>query len=166
MSSAAPQNPLRNTLGKALGRIPSGVFVIAARESNRNCGVLVSWIQQAAFDPPAICLALARDRPILQTIQRTRQFAISILGDGNKELMRHFARPRGSEENCFEGIEIAAAPSGLPVVAAALAWLDCELCDAIDFAADHQLLVARVIAGDVLRAGRSFTHVRGNGFHY
>ena len=45
-------------------------------------------------------------------------------------------------------------------------WLDCELIETVDFNADHELLIARVTAGDVLRPGHSFTHVRGNGFHY
>jgi flavin reductase (DIM6/NTAB) family NADH-FMN oxidoreductase RutF len=166
VSDAASQNPLRNTVGKALGRIPSGVFVLAARENDRALGMLASWIQQAAFDPPAISLVLAKDRPMLDTIKRSRKFAISILGDGDKEVMRHFAKPRAPDEDSFEGIKIATAPSGPPIVARALAWLDCELIDALDFASDHELLIARVVAGDILRPGHSFTHVRGNGFHY
>jgi flavin reductase (DIM6/NTAB) family NADH-FMN oxidoreductase RutF len=80
--------------------------------------------------------------------------------------MRRFARPRGPDDDALAHGETFAAPSGLPVVVGALAWLDCEMIQSCDFGADHDLLVARVSAGDVLRAGHSFTHVRGNGFHY
>src|SRR5687767_1030382 len=115
--------------------------------------MLASWVQQAAFDPPAISLSLAKDRPLRETIERSRRFTVSILGDGDKELMRHFARPRPLAEDPFEGVDVVPAPSGLPVVARAIAWLDCELTRAFDFAGDHELLVARVTAGDILRPG-------------
>ena len=166
MSDDPQHNALRATVGKSLGRVPSGVFVLTAVDGGRPFAMLVSWVQQAAFDPPTVSVAIARDRPMCQTIDRSRQFAVSVLGDGDKELMRHFARPRSPDEDPFEGIEVFAAPSGIPVVARALAWLDCEMTNRCDFGGDHDLLVARVTAGNVLRPGHSFTHVRGNGFHY
>jgi 3-hydroxy-9,10-secoandrosta-1,3,5(10)-triene-9,17-dione monooxygenase reductase component len=159
-------NPLRATLGKALGRVPSGVFVLTALDDDRPFAMLVSWVQQAAFEPPAISVAIGKDRPIRDTIDRSKRFTVSVLGDGDKELMRHFARPRTPGDDPFGGVDVFPAPSSLPVVARALAWLDCELTQRLDFAADHDLLIARVMAGDVLRPGHSFTHVRGNGFHY
>jgi flavin reductase (DIM6/NTAB) family NADH-FMN oxidoreductase RutF len=167
VSGTAKHDELRNTVGKALGRVPSGVFVLTARDGDdRRYAMLASWVQQAAFDPPAVCLAIGRDRPMRETIVNTKRFALSVLGDGDKELMRRFARPRGPEDDPFEGSETFAAPSGLPIVVGALAWLDCAMIQTCDFGGDHDLLVARVTAGDLLRAGHSFTHVRGNGFHY
>jgi flavin reductase (DIM6/NTAB) family NADH-FMN oxidoreductase RutF len=128
--------------------------------------MLASWVQQAAFDPPAISIGLGNDRGIREMILRTRRLGLSVLGDGDKDLMRHFARPREDGENPFEGIDLLTTSSGLPILAKALAWLECELIEALDFGADHQLIVARVSAGNLLRDGHSFTHVRGNGFHY
>jgi flavin reductase (DIM6/NTAB) family NADH-FMN oxidoreductase RutF len=91
---------------------------------------------------------------------------LSLADWGRKELMRRYARPRGPEDDPFTDVENFPAPSGLPVVAGALAWLDCELMQTCDFGGDHELVIARVTAGDLLRTGHSFTHVRGNGFHY
>jgi 3-hydroxy-9,10-secoandrosta-1,3,5(10)-triene-9,17-dione monooxygenase reductase component len=164
--NSSAETELRNTVGKALGRIPSGVFVLTAREGERRLGMLASWVQQAAFDPPAVCLAVGKDRPILPVIQSTRRLGLCVLGDGDTPLMRRFARAGTPPDNAFDGLEVIPAPSGLPIIANALAWLDAELLDCVDFAGDHVLLIARVCAGEMLRAGHSFTHVRGNGFHY
>ncbi|MBC8108463.1 MAG: hypothetical protein H7Z14_17895, partial [Anaerolineae bacterium] len=41
-------------IGKALGRIPSGVFVLTAAHAGERMAMLASWVQQAAFEPPAI----------------------------------------------------------------------------------------------------------------
>jgi flavin reductase (DIM6/NTAB) family NADH-FMN oxidoreductase RutF len=168
VSGAAKHEALRNTVGKALGRVPSGLFVLTASDTDghRRYAMLASWVQQAAFDPPAVCLAIGKDRPMRETIVRTGRLVLSVLGDGDKELMRRYARPRGPEDDPFTDGETFPAPSGLPVVAGALAWLDCQVIQTCDFGADHELVIARVTAGDLLRPGHSFTHVRGNGFHY
>ena len=160
------RNELKNTVGRALGRIPSGVFILTARDGQRRMGMLASFVQQAAFDPPAICLAVGKDRDIREVICRTRRLALCVLAEGDTELMRRFAKTRPDVEDAFEGLEVFESPSGLPLVSRALSWLDCEVTQTVDFGADHELIVARVAAGDLLRDGRSFTHVRGNGFHY
>jgi flavin reductase (DIM6/NTAB) family NADH-FMN oxidoreductase RutF len=162
----AKNNELKNTVGKALGRIPSGVFVVTARDGDRRTGMLGSFVQQAAFDPPAVALAVGKDRDIRELILSTRKVALCVIGEGDTELMRRFARPGPREQDAFDGLDVFDAPSGLPIVAAALAWLDCEVIQAVDFGADHELIVTRVTAGSVLRDGKSFTHLRGNGFHY
>jgi flavin reductase (DIM6/NTAB) family NADH-FMN oxidoreductase RutF len=66
----------------------------------------------------------------------------------------------------FDGIATHATPGGLPVLSGALAWLDCRLTHSFDFDADHLLLVAEVVDGQLQKEGAPFTHVRGNGFHY
>jgi flavin reductase (DIM6/NTAB) family NADH-FMN oxidoreductase RutF len=162
-----PDEDLRNTVGRALGRIPSGLFVLSVLDGGGGrYGMLASWVQQAAFEPLAVSLAIARDRPMRDTIVRTRRFALSVISAGDTDLLRRFARQRGPEHDPFEGLDVIPTPSGIPVVAGALAWLDCELLQAVEFGADHDVMIAGVTAGQVLRQGQSFTHVRGSGLHY
>lgn len=166
-TSDAKHDPeLKNTVGKALGRIPSGVFVVTARDAQRRTGMLGSFVQQAAFDPPSVALAIGKDRDIRQLILATKRVALCVIAEGDTDLMRRFARPRPPEEDAFEGLEVFDAPSGLPICAGALAWLDCDVVQTVDFGACHELFIARVTAGGLLREGKSFTHLRGNGFHY
>ena len=163
----AQTQELKNTVGKALGRIPSGVFVVTARDADdRRAGMLGSFLQQAAFDPPAVALAIGKDRDIRDVILRTRRLAVSVLGEGDHHLMRRFCRAPAPDEDVFDGLDVFDAPSGVPVLAEALAWLDCEVVQSVDFGADHELFVTRVTAGELLREGKPFTHLRGNGFHY
>ena len=169
MAADSTPNELKHTVGRALGRIPSGVFVLTARDAGRRMGMLASFVQQASFSPPAICLAVGKDRDIRDLILSTRRLALCVLAEGDTELMRRFAKARpDAAADAFEGLDVFDAPSGLPVVARSLAWLDGEVIQTVNFGADHELFIARVTAGDLLRddGARSFTHVRGNGFHY
>ena len=42
----------RESLGRALGMIPSGIFVVTTARDSVRAAYVGSWIQQAAFEPP------------------------------------------------------------------------------------------------------------------
>ena len=157
---------LKATVGKALGRVPSGVYILTALHDGAPAAMMVSWVQQAAFDPPAVSVAVHKDRPIRHMIGASGRLALAVVGEGDTSLMKKYARGIPPGHDPFDGVEILRTPAGLPVPAAALAWLECGVLDALDFGADHDLVVARVTAGALLREGASFTHLRGSGFHY
>jgi len=153
-------------VGKAVGRIPSGVYILTTIHHGRPEVMMASWVQQAGFEPLCVSIAVQKERPIRQALLSSRRFALAVLPQDDTSLMKKYARgvPPGQEP--FEGIEVLNTPRGLPVPAGALAWLECELMQACDFGGDHELHVARVTAGQVLREGKSFTHLRGSGTHY
>lgn len=155
-----------NRIGKPLGRIPSGVFILTASHDGASGAMLASWVQQAAFDPPAVSVAVAKGRPILELIRASKRLAISVVPHDDKTLMKRYARGIKEGEDPFAGVATQKTSSGIPVLADALAWFEAEVIHACDFGGDHELLVAKVTDGAVLREGAAFTHQRGNGFHY
>ncbi len=161
-----PTEDDKRTIGRALGRVPSGVFILTARHEDRQIAMMASWIQQISFDPPAIAVAMGRERPAHALLRESKRFAISILADGDSSLMKRYARAAGQDDNAFTDVNIAASPGNQPILTDALAWLECEPLQVIDFQADHVLFIAKVVAGELLKEGQSFTHIRGNGFHY
>ena len=157
---------LKATVGKALGRIPSGVFILTARDGAESAAMMVSWAQQAAFEPPAVSVAMHKDRPIRAMIHASGRLALSVIAEGDTSLLKKYARGVPPGQDPFDGVELIQTSGGLPVPAAALAWLEARVIHTCEFGGDHELLVARVTDGSVLREGASFTHLRGNGFHY
>jgi 3-hydroxy-9,10-secoandrosta-1,3,5(10)-triene-9,17-dione monooxygenase reductase component len=166
MSTVHVSDHLKATVGRALGRLPSGVYIMTARHDGRSAAMMVSWVQQASFQPPAVSVSLQKDRPIRQMIHASRSFALSVVGEGETSLMKKYARGIPPDQDPFEGVDVIQTGAGLPVPSAALAWLECAVLSACDFGSDHELVVARVTDGALLRDGASFTHLRGNGFHY
>jgi flavin reductase (DIM6/NTAB) family NADH-FMN oxidoreductase RutF len=166
MSTHSVPEELRATVGKALGRLPSGVYIMTARNDADVAAMMASWVQQAAFNPPAVSVAMQKDRPMRQIVRASGRFALAVVGEGDTSLMKKYARGIPPGQDPFEGVDLIRTPGGLPVPSAALAWLECEVISACEFGGDHELVVARVAAGALLRDGASFTHLRGNGFHY
>ncbi len=128
--------------------------------------MLASWVQQAGFEPPAISIAVAKGRPIVDLIKTAKVFALSVAPEGDTTLMKRYARGIKPGEDPFEGVETVATPAGAIAIRSALAWLECKLVQVCDFHGDHELLVAQATDGAILQSGASFTHLRGSGFHY
>jgi flavin reductase (DIM6/NTAB) family NADH-FMN oxidoreductase RutF len=127
--------------------------------------MLASWVQQAGFAPPSVSVAIARGRPIAPIIRASSKFALSIVSNEDKSLMKHYAKLKPGDDP-FAGVTTRPAPSGVPILTDALAYLDCQLIQVCDFGTDHDLFIAAIAAGEMLREGTAFTHQRGNGFHY
>lgn len=157
---------LKQTVGKALGRVPTGVFIVTATHGTEATAMMASWVQQAAFDPPAVSIAMAKARPIAELIRASNRLAISVLPENDTSLMKRYARGVKPGEDPFAGVEIFRTPGGVPALKSAVAWLDCELLQTCDFGGDHDLLIARCAHGGLLHEGKAFTHQRGSGFHY
>jgi flavin reductase (DIM6/NTAB) family NADH-FMN oxidoreductase RutF len=153
-------------LAAALGRIPSGLFVLTARRGDAETGMLASWVQQCSFDPPQVSVALGRGRDLSAWLTDGAVFTLNILGEGQKRLLSHFGKGFALGEPAFEGVEVERQGGEAPVLTAALAHLTCRVVGRCP-AGDHDLIIGRVLAGRVHHTdGRPHVHVRKSGSHY
>lgn len=152
-----------------LGKIPSGLFILTAYDSEgRETGMLASWVQQAAFEPPAVTVAVNRQRFLHDSLQPGAHVALSVVGETQKQFLSHFGRGFAVGEPAFEGIEIDHTPAGLPILRDALAWLGGVVQEKVT-AGDHSILLVTVTsaqANAVLTTERPFVHLRKNGLSY
>jgi flavin reductase (DIM6/NTAB) family NADH-FMN oxidoreductase RutF len=157
----------RETLGKALGRIASGVFVVTTRQSGQNHGFLATWISQAAFEPPSVTIAFNKERGILQILQSGSVVTINVLSKNNMNLFKVFAKPAQQEhDDRFAGLNLLENAEGGPVFAEAVSYLNCRIKEFID-AGDHVVALAELTDGAPLQAdAEPMVHFRNNGFQY
>jgi flavin reductase (DIM6/NTAB) family NADH-FMN oxidoreductase RutF len=153
------------SLAAALGRIPSGLFVLTARNGDDETGMLASWVQQCSFDPPQVSVAVNKARDVLGWLAEGAVFVLNVLPEGGKTLVSHFGKGFAPGEPAFTGLELARERGAPPVLLAAHAYLVCHVVGRAD-AGDHVLVIARVTAGAVLHDGKPTVHVRKNGLRY
>jgi flavin reductase (DIM6/NTAB) family NADH-FMN oxidoreductase RutF len=153
-------------LGQALGRVPSGLFILTVRNNGHATGMLTSWVQQAGFDPPMLTVAVRRDRYIGDWISTSSRFTLNQLAVGRKRLIRHFARGFAPDAAAFEEVAVHSQAEGGPVLTEAISYLDCELAGQLE-GADHRIFLARIIGGAVIdSSAEPLCHVRRSGMHY
>jgi flavin reductase (DIM6/NTAB) family NADH-FMN oxidoreductase RutF len=150
-----------------VGRIVGSLGVVTVRRGDASSAMLASWISQASFNPPGLTVAVARDRAIESLLFPGDHFVLNLLEEGRHlALMKHFLRPFGPGEDRFAGVETREAANGSPILAEALAYLECRVASRME-AGDHWLVYCIAEAGNVFNPqGRTAVHFRTTGSHY
>ena len=149
----------------ALGRIPSGLFILTVRRDSLETGMLASWVQQCSFEPPHITLAVHPQREIAGLLTQDSIFTLNILDESQTDMIGHFGRGFSLQETPFEGLDVDRSLANGPVLSEALAFLDCQVMSRVS-AGDHDVFVAKVVAGKMLGEGHPMVHIRKSGAHY
>lgn len=158
---------LDNDLDKALGRLSGGLYIITAQKGDASSAMLASWVAQASIKPLGISIAVAKDRAIESFMHVGDRFVLNVLEEGNYQpLMKHFLKrfPPGGDR--FAGIKTYPATNGSPILADALAYVECEVISRME-CSDHWIVYSHVDAGRVAKLdGLTAIHHRKVGNHY
>ncbi|MCI5075353.1 flavin reductase family protein [Oricola sp.] len=131
------QRSFRDTLG----RYPTGVVVIAAGAEDGPVGMTVNSFTSVSLDPPLIAFCPMRSSATWAQIKAAGGFAVSLLRLQHEVVARQFSQ-KGVDR--FAGHEWWMSPTGHPVLAEAMGWLDAAI-ESVTSAGDHELVVARVL---------------------
>ena len=154
-------------LDKALGRLSGGLYIITAKKGDVSSAMLASWVNQASFKPLGISIAVAKDRAIESLMQVGDKFVLNALEEGNyQRLMKHFLKRFAPGADRFEGVRTQPAENGAPILADALAYMECEVISRMD-GGDHWIVYSTVYAGRVSKPDAlTAVHHRKVGNHY
>jgi flavin reductase (DIM6/NTAB) family NADH-FMN oxidoreductase RutF len=159
----APTTP--SDLALALGRIPTGLYIVTTDPGGEPIGFVGSFVMQVGFEPPVVCVAIGKDRAHLAAIRETRHFGLSILDGSSEALMKRFFRKHEPGTSPFDGLATSRGAAGSTVLGDALAWLDCRWRGEHD-AGDHVVVFGEVVDGKLARGGDPSIHLRKTGLGY
>ncbi len=148
-----------------LGHIPSGVFILTAKNGSHETGMLASWVQQAGFEPPMVSVALKQGRYIADWLSDDGHFVLNIVRSDQLNLLKHFGKGFELDQPAFDGINLERSPLGVAVLADSLGHLECQVVRHID-SGDHRIFLAEVSSGRLSGEGTPLVHIRKNGSHY
>ncbi len=160
---------LKEKIAPLLGRIPSGVFILTATDGNGNeTGMLSSWVQQAAFEPPIFSVAVNSKRYLNDWLAKAPEVVLNFVGETQFEFLKHFGKGFEPDQPAFEGIDIERGTTGAPIIKGALAYLEGRVLSQT-IAGDHTIYFVEIIAAgpaDKLEIEKPMVHIRKNGFGY
>ena len=139
------------TYRAVLRRFATGVAVVTTWDTDRPWGTTVNSFTSVSLRPPLVLVAFDRSRRITSGLRATGRYAVNILGEDQQVLSDCFAGgPAPSPSTMPDRSELCGAawltgPTGLPILQAAIASLECTIVD-VHPAGDHDLYIARVDA--------------------
>jgi len=156
----------KDVLGKALGRLASGVYIVTTSEGTAPQGILATWVCQAGFEPPIVTVALNKDRPIVEVLKKDTTFTVNVLSKCNMDIFKAFAAPAKEGVDRFAGLNLKDDAIAGPVFANAIAFFDCKVEEIVELG-DHLLIVGTAFNGGPLDIeAEPMVHLRKNGFQY
>ena len=126
----------------ALGRFATGVAFVTAAPDGEFAGMIVNSLASVSLKPPLVSFSPSRSSLTWQRMRRAGRFGVNILGRKHERFAIR-ATPPCAER--FAGLDLEFERGGVPLLADALASLECELV-AEHPAGDHWIVVGRVEA--------------------
>jgi flavin reductase (DIM6/NTAB) family NADH-FMN oxidoreductase RutF len=124
-----------------LGYFASGVVVITAAGADGPYGFTCQSFFSLSLDPPLVAIAPSKISVSWPHVLRTGHFCVNMLCAEQEALGRAFAVSGGDK---FKGIAWHPAPTGSPILADVLAWIDCRI-ESVQDAGDHFLVAAQIL---------------------
>ena len=152
-------------LASALGRIPSGLYILTVAREGAETGMLASWVQQCSFQPPQLTVAIQPGREIVRLLDNGALFTLNILEASQTDMIAHFGKGFGPADDAFKGLEVLREAGKAPVLTEALAVLEGRVAGRFP-AGDHDIFIADLVGGRLLCEGQPMVHIRKNGTHY
>lgn len=140
----------------ALRMIPYGLFVVTTRHEDALGAATINWMTQVSFQPPLVALGLKAGSGALAHVKGSRQFAVNVLGSGQKDTAFTFFKPVQVEGAQINGHDFETNLTGAPLLLDAPAWFECRLTDVVE-RGDHAVVVAEVIEAGVRREAAPLT---------
>jgi len=130
-------------------RLTAGVYVVGVADGERRNAFTAAWLMQVSFDPLLLALSVNPGHASFPLLVGGGGFAVSVLSRDQLDLARHFGTRSGRETDKLAGVSWRAGRTGAPILAEAVAYLECRLTGRIP-AGDHEIVIASPVAGEIL----------------
>ncbi|WP_300683525.1 flavin reductase [Nocardioides sp.] len=127
---------------QVLGQFPTGVVVVTARdEAGEAIGMTVGSFTSVSLDPPLVAFLPDQGSSSWKALRESgTRFCVNVLDADQEDVCRKVAMRKIDK---FSDIAWSTSPAGNPVIAGAVAWIDCDT-EAIHEAGDHHIVIGRV----------------------
>jgi flavin reductase (DIM6/NTAB) family NADH-FMN oxidoreductase RutF len=142
---------------QVLGHFPTGVTVITTMSEGAPVGFAVGSFASLSLDPPQVLFCAGAQSSTWPKIREQGKFCANILADDQEDVCRVFASKATDK---FAEIGWKHSGNGSPLIAGALAYIDCDIADVVE-AGDHFVVIGAVRDLDVQHEGGPLVFFRG-----
>jgi flavin reductase (DIM6/NTAB) family NADH-FMN oxidoreductase RutF len=142
----------------AMSELASGVVLVTSRIGDRPWGMTVTAFVSVSADPPTVLVSLGSGTRSARAIAAARSFGVSILAEEQLTVAGLGSEP-GADKFLEPFVGAGGESADSPVVAGALAHLDCEVYESVAVA-DHIVFFGRVRVAQASRSGTPLLYHR------
>lgn len=127
---------------EVLGHYPTGVVVVTGRDPEGDIlAMVVGTFSSVSMDPALVSFMPMKTSRTFEAMQHCDSLCINIVGGEQEDIVMTIAR---RWENKLDGLDWFESPSGDPILADSVAWIDTRLRNTVD-AGDHWIVLCEVV---------------------
>jgi len=131
---------------RACGRFASGVTIASVLDAGgAPHGLTVSSFTAVSLDPPLILICLGHEVSAIEHFRTAKYFGVNVLAEDQRAFSDRFAR-KGRDR--FDGLEWQSGKTGVPILAGALAAMECAVHQRFT-SGDHDIFVGEMVNAQV-----------------
>ena len=140
-------------------KLTYGLFVVTAREGDKDNGCIVNTVSQVTSSPNRITVAINKQNYTHDMILNTGIFNVSVLTEKSKfSTYQNFGFKSGRDEDKFEKFTFVRAENGVVYIPEETnAFISAKVVEKIDLGT-HTLFIAVVTNAEVLSEDKSVTY--------
>ncbi|MDQ0932816.1 flavin reductase (DIM6/NTAB) family NADH-FMN oxidoreductase RutF [Streptomyces turgidiscabies] len=140
-----------DSLREVMSQFATGVTVLTVGGDHIHA-MTANAFSSVSLAPPTVLVSIAHSAVMYDAMTQGGHFGVNVLAAGQESLARHFAdKKRTLGRAQFDDVQWEpGARTGAPLLAGALAWLECDVTDA-HLSGDHTIFVGTVL--DCRRGG-------------
>lgn len=148
-------------------KIPNALALVGSADGEEWNGMTASWITQVSMDPVLIGVAVDKKAVTHRLIEAGGAFTVNLWSSDDTRPFVKFSKPAERDGSTLNGRPVRPGQTGTPIFEEAVAWMECELRQAIDFGT-HTFFVGEIVdAGipddDAVPAAMSDTRMKYGG---
>jgi flavin reductase (DIM6/NTAB) family NADH-FMN oxidoreductase RutF len=131
---------------RVLWTMPTGLFVIGSRAGDRRNLMTANLVMQVSHDPKLVAVSVEKDALTNQLIVEGRVFTVNIVDREDRAIVRKFTKPVevDADAKTANGFAFHDGRTGAPVLDQALAFVECNVHQAVD-AGSHTLFLGEIV---------------------
>jgi flavin reductase (DIM6/NTAB) family NADH-FMN oxidoreductase RutF len=145
----------------AMREFASGVALVAAVHGDERSGCTATSLCSLSLEPPSLIVCIERGSATLAVIRSAGAFGVSVVGGAHDALADRFAGRTGLKgASRFAGADWTTLTTGAPLLADALASMDCTVEEVLE-RHTHAIVIGRVVAVRRHTGAPALLHWRG-----
>ena len=131
---------------RVLWKMPSGLYVLGSRAGERRNGMTINWVTQLSFDPKLVGVSVEREAFTHELVADGGVFSVNLVAQDDRAIVRKFTKPVDVDLDArtLNGFPFHDGVTGAPILDMAVAYLDCEVRQAIPCGL-HTLFIGEVV---------------------
>lgn len=135
-------------INKVTWKIPNALALIGSRAGDEWNAMTASWITQVAQEPVLIGVGIDKEAVTHRLIEEGGSFTINLWDASNTRPFVKFSKPAAKDDMTLNGWPITEGTTGAPVFDDAIAWMECNVVNAVD-CGSHTFFIGELVAAAV-----------------